>query len=240
MDENENRFAEELERIKIVYAKRDNTCENSYNILEPAVYMNFQERERALIRWLNFAGFGNVKQLKFLEIGCGFGDNLLEFIKLGFLPENLTGNDLIEERILAAKKKLPEAVKLFSGNASALNLPVEYYDIVYQAMVFSSVLDSDLQKDLAAKMWSLVKPGGGILSYDFVYNNPKNNDILRFSKDRILALFPAKEFKFWKITLAPPIARMAAKVSPKLYTVLNAFSFMRTHLLCWIKKTPDS
>jgi SAM-dependent methyltransferase len=240
MDVIGNRFAEELERIKNIYAKRDKTRENLYSILEPAVYMSFQERERALIRWLDFAGFGNIKQLKLLEIGCGFGENLLEFIKLGFLPQNLAGNDLIEDRISAAKKKLPEAVKLFSGDASALNLCVEYYDIIFQAMVFSSILDLDLQKDLAAKMWSLVKPGGGILSYDFIYNNPKNSDILRFSKDRILALFPAKEVKYWKITLAPPVARVATRISPKLYTVLNAFPFMRTHLLCWIKKTPDS
>jgi ubiquinone/menaquinone biosynthesis C-methylase UbiE len=234
----EDLFTDELKRIKAVYSQRNELCPQDYNILYPHVYLNFQERERALIRWLNFAGFGNINQLKLLEIGCGFGDNLLEFIKLGFSPENLAGNDLIDERLEIAKKKLPESVKLFNGDASALNLPVENYDIVFQAMVFSSILNSDLQNELAKKMWSLVKPGGGILSYDLVYNNPKNSNISRFSKENIHTLFPSNEVKFWKITLAPPIARLVTKISSKLYSAVNLFPFMRTHLLCWIKKEP--
>lgn len=240
MEEKVSNFTNELNRIKQVYSQRNKIKEDTYNILNPSVYMNFQERERALIKWLNFAGFGNVKKFKLLEIGCGFGDNLLEFIKLGFSPENLAGNELMDERLKIAKTKLPESVKIFSGDASELNLPVENYDIVFQAMVFSSILSVDLQRAIAKKMWSLVKPGGGVLSYDFIYTNPQNSNIMRFPKKSLLALFPVKEVKFWKITLAPPVARIVTKINPKLYTALNVFPFMRTHLLCWIKKVSES
>lgn len=240
MEDKGSRFKDELNRIKGIYSQKDKTNEATYNIMDPAVYMNFQERERALIRWLNFAGFGNVKNLKLLEIGCGFGDNLLQFIKLGFLPENLAGNELMEERITIAKKKLPETVKIFSGDASALNLPVEYYDIVFQSMVFSSILNTELRKELAEKLWSLVKPGGGVLSYDMAFNSPKNKDIMKFSKKIISTLFPSKEVKYWRITLAPPVARLVTKVNPGLYTVFNIFPIVRTHQLCWIKKSSYS
>jgi len=39
-----------------------------------------------------------------------------------------------------------------------------------------------------------------------------------------------------RVTLAPPIARMAVRLHPGLYAVLNALPLLRTHLLAWIRK----
>ena len=43
--------------------------------------------------------------------------------------------------------------------------------------VFPSILDDSFQQKLADRMWALTKPGGGILWYDFIYNNPRNPDV---------------------------------------------------------------
>ena len=53
-------------------------------------------------------------------------------------------------------------------------------DIVFQSAVLTSILDDEYKKRLANKMWELLKPGGAILYYDFIYNNPKNPDVKEF------------------------------------------------------------
>ncbi len=40
----------------------------------------------------------------------------------------------------------------------------------------------------------------------------------------------------WRLTLAPPVSRRVSRFHESLYTVCNAFPFLRTHILCWLKK----
>eukprot|EP01034_Spumella_vulgaris_P036309 gene36310-44794_t len=43
--------------------------------------------------------------------------------------------------------------------------------------LFSSLLDAPFRTALAQQMWQWVAPGGGVLVYDFVVNNPRNPDV---------------------------------------------------------------
>lgn len=88
-------------------------------------------------------------------------------------------------------------------------------------------------------MWSLLKPGGFILWYDFIYNNPKNADVKGIKIKEIKSFFPKGDFKYKKVTLAPPINRITTKINPNLYYIFNLFSFLRTHVLCSIQKTEE-
>jgi len=110
------------------------------------------------------------------------------------------------------------------------------FDVVLQSTVFSSILDDDFQKKLADKIWSLAKPEGGILWYDFIFDNPKNSDVRGVPVRRIRKLFPNAKIKVWRLTLAPPLSRLLTKVHPSLYTLFNMLPILRTHVLCWIKK----
>jgi len=85
-------------------------------------------------------------------------------------------------------------------------------------------------------MWALTKPGGGVLWYDFVYNNPRNPDVRSVPLHRIRALFPVGKIYPWKLTLAPPLSRRVTRLHPALYHVFNLLPSLRTHLLCWIRK----
>ena len=85
-------------------------------------------------------------------------------------------------------------------------------------------------------MWALVKPGGGVLWYDFVYNNPRNPDVRGVPLKHIRELFPRGKIYSWRITLAPPISRRVTRLHPALYAVFNLFPILRTHVLCWIQK----
>lgn len=171
-----------------------------------------------------------------LEVGCGSGANLLELIELGADPSRLVGNELLADRLQAARTRLPQSLRLLAGDAAQLDLDAESFDVVLQSTVFSSILDDDLQASLASKMWSLVKPGGGVLWYDFTFDNPKNPDVRGVPVSRISALFPMAKVKVQKVTLAPPIARRVVPLSPHLYGLLNSLPFLRTHVLCYLEK----
>jgi len=135
-----------------------------YNPLNPSVYMAKQERERALIRLITEAGLTPVNNKRVLEVGCGSGSNILQLIELGFNPELIVANELLEERVQIARKRLPPDVQIIQGDASELKLAPNFFDIVLQSTVFTSLLDVSFQQKLANKIWELTKPGGAELS----------------------------------------------------------------------------
>ena len=232
--------ATEAERVVARYGRRDAHRRGLlYDPLLPSVYMARQERERALIRWINSCGISPVDKKIVIEIGCGAGSNLLTLMQLGFSPQNLTANELLPERASEARLRLPACIPILQGDASECDLPNASFDVVVQSTVFSSLLDDGFQRKVASRMWDLARPGGGILWYDFVYNNPRNPDVRGVPPGRIRELFPQAEITAWRVTLAPPISRRVTGLSPTLYSLINILPFMRTHLLCWIRKSPN-
>jgi SAM-dependent methyltransferase len=228
---------DELRAIEDRYARRERDREALlYDPLDPYVCRARQERERALIRCIRRACLAPVGDKRVLEVGCGGGKNLAELIQLGFRPENLVGNELSEDRRATARARLPDAVTILPGDASTLDLEDGSFDVVFQSTVFTSILDDEFQRRLARRMWELARPGGGILWYDFTWDNPGNPDVRGVPVGRIRRLFPGGTHRSWSITLAPPIGRRLCRISPTLYAIANAIPALRTHVLCWIQK----
>ena len=175
--------------------------------------------------------FDQINNLKILEIGAGGGSNLYFFKDIGILPENIFANELLPERIEQLRLNHPD-VHIIEGDACEIN-ENEKFDIVFQSTVFTSILDEGFRIKLAERMQSLVKKNGIILWYDFVYNNPSNNDVKRVSKNEILKLFNGlKKIEFFPVTLAPPIGRKIGT----FYTLINKlFPFLRTHVIAVIQ-----
>lgn len=208
-----------------------------YSRLRPEVYLAWQERQRAFLRLLGRKyGPGDLQHLTLLEVGCGAGGNLLEFLQFGFQPENLAGLELIPERAATARKVLPAVLAIHEGDAAGSDRPPASIDIVFQSLVFSSLLDDGYQEMLAGRMWNWVKPGGGVLWYDFTYDNPANAGVRGVPVRRIRQLFPGAEMSVQRVTLAPPISRRVCRAGSPAYWLLNVFPFLRTHVVCWISK----
>jgi SAM-dependent methyltransferase len=216
------------------YARR--AMSDRYSMLRPDVWHTVQERQRAMLRLFVKLGFDDLSTLRLLEVGCGSGGNLQELLRLGFAPQKLSGAELLPERIAQARAGLPASVALFEGDATALDLAPASFDIVFVSTVFSSLLDDAFQQRLADTMWRWVKPGGGVLWYDFTVNNPRNADVRGVPLRRVRALFPQGRLQSERITLAPPIARAVTRVHPSLYTAFNLVPLLRTHALCWLQK----
>jgi SAM-dependent methyltransferase len=226
---------DETQAIRERYARRV-PGDPRYSLLAPAALLAFQERQRAVLSLFVRLGWTDLSTRRLLEIGSGTGSNLLECLLLGFAPENLGGIELLHERHAAARDRLPPAVTLIEGDALAAMPAAASVDIVMQYTVFSSLLDDVFQQRLADAMWRALKPGGGVLWYDFTVDNPRNADVRGVPLRRVRALFPDATIDARRITLAPPIARAVARVHPALYTLFNALPPLRTHLLAWIAK----
>jgi SAM-dependent methyltransferase len=228
----------EAEEVVRRYARRAPPGKDArYSALRPEVWLGLQERQRALIDLLSRFATAALDELRVLEVGCGAGGNLLELITLGFNPENLTGNELLPARAALARRNLPTACAVVAGDAMELQLREASFDIVYQSTVFTSLLDAGVRQALAARMWGWVKPGGCVLWYDFIYNNPANPDVRGVPLSELRRLFPAAgSLSVRRVTLAPPISRRVCGLHPLLYHVCNTIPALRTHVLCWIAK----
>ena len=162
-----------------------------------------QEKERAYLAILSRFDPAAVKTMKVLEIGCGGGANILQFLRWGFLPENIKGNELLADRCADARHILPAAVEIIEGDACTLCLPDRSFDIVMASTVLTSIFDKSFRIKLAKKMWALVKPGGAVLWYDFIYNNPANADVTAIPRREVLELFPEAHPFTRKVTSRP-------------------------------------
>jgi len=207
-----------------------------YRLTEPAALLALQERQRAMVGLFARHGFPDLGSLRLVEVGSGGGGNLLELLQLGFRPEHPAGVELLPERHAAARARLPEAVRLTCGDAVVAPVEPASVDIVLASTVFSSLLDDAFQQRLAAAMWRWLRPGGGVLWYDFTVDNPRNPDVRGVPAARIRALFPEARLESRRLTLAPPLARAVCRLHPGLYTLFNALPPLRTHLLCWLEK----
>ena len=216
------------------YARRGAT--ERYSLLQPDVWLTVQERQRAMLRLFARLGWRTLADKRLLEVGCGSGGNLLEMLRLGFEPEHLSGAELLPERLEAARRSLPPAVTLWVGDAAQLPLPEGEADVVLVSTVFSSLLDEAFQQQLAQAVWRAVKPGGGVLWYDFTVDNPRNPDVRGVPVARIAQFFPQGRVQAQRLTLAPPLGRAAARLHPALWTLLNALPVLRTHVLAWVQK----
>jgi SAM-dependent methyltransferase len=225
----------ETERVAERYARRP-ALDDRYSLLNPATWQMVQERQRAMLRLFARLGWNDLASRRVVEVGCGAGGNLLEALRLGFLPEHLTGIELLPERAAQARRVLPAAVTLIEGDACIAPLPDVAFDVVWVSTVFSSLLDDAFQRRLAEAMWRWVKPGGGVLWYDFTVDNPRNRDVRGVPVGHIAALFPHGALAAQRVTLAPPIARTVCRWHPALYSVLNSLPLLRTHVLAWIAK----
>jgi SAM-dependent methyltransferase len=227
---------DETVRIKEAYARRDSLDKGRlYSRLNPSALFIYQERERAIMDALSANGFDELSETRVLDVGCGTGETLRDFIKYGASPENLSGIDLLPDRIERACSLSP-GIDLRAGNAETLPYADSSFDIVLSFMVFSSVLDGTMKRRIAGEMTRVLREPGIVIWYDFHVNNPRNPDVRGIKKSEISSLFPGCGVSLKRIVLAPPLLRVIAPRSLLLCHLLQGLKILNTHYLGVIKK----
>lgn len=228
--------AAELQRIRSAYVERGQRDADSPIDLY-GIYSR-QEFERIFAQMLRpMLGGKRPADLSCVDVGCGSGGNLLRLLTLGFRPENLIGVELMAARAADARHRLPSNLEIRIGDASAAQVADCSQDLALVCTVFSSILSSELQIRLARQMWRWLKPGGAVILYDFVYNNPANPDVRGVKPSRVSELFPDATIELHRVTVAPPIGRRVCKFAPIAWPLVSALPMIRTHMLCRITKS---
>ncbi len=227
---------DETVRIKEAYARRDGLDKSRlYSYLNPSALFIYRERERAVVDALAAYGFDDLSGKRILDVGCGKGETLRDFVNYGAAPENMSGIDLLPDRIERARALSP-GMDLRYGNAETLPYADAYFDIVLCFMVFTSVLDRGMKRKIAGEMTRVLKPSGIIIWYDFYVNNPRNPDVRGVGKSEITSLFPGCAVSLRRIVLAPPLLRIIAPHSILLCHMLQGLKILNTHYLGVIRK----
>ncbi len=195
----------------------------------------FIKQEREIITVLSKFGKNDLSNKKILDVGCGNGGVLRDFVRYGAKPENCYGIDLLFERIELAKKLNP-SINFECSNAENLPYDNKMFDIVLCFTVFSLIFDGKMKWNIAREMLRVLNNDGVILYYDFHMDNPRNPDVRGVKKWEIYSLFPDCRIYLKRVTLAPPIVRFIALKSFLLSYFLEKIPWLRTHYLGIIRQ----
>jgi hypothetical protein len=120
-----------------------------------------------------------------------------------------------------------------------LDLTPRSFDVVHQSMMLSSIVDSEMRTRTAEVLWSLLRPSGILISYDF-WLNPFNPDTVGIDWAELRRLFP-KGHKVYarSLTLAPPLARALTILRKPGLLALEKLRIMNTHLLVALQRPQE-
>ena len=123
----------DLDRLRAEYANRERRLagDDRYSYFNPGHLFAVQERQRAVLQAIRQAGLTPLTDQRILEVGCGGGGVLLEFLGYGALPSNLFGVELLSNRVVQAHARLPH-LALACADAQALPYPDHAFDLVMQ------------------------------------------------------------------------------------------------------------
>ena len=230
----------DLDRLRREYADRERRLSGSdlYSRFNQSNLFISQQRQRATLALLRRHGFRPLAGKRILELGCGGGGVLLEYLSYGASPKHLHGLDLLPDRIAQAHTLLPH-IPLTRADGQNVPYADATFALVLQYTAFSSILDETIKTNLAQEMLRVLrKPAGMILWYDF-WLNPTNSQTRGIRPSEVRRLFPQCRFEFHRITLAPPIARRVVPVSWQLALLLEKIRLFNSHYLVAIRKCTD-
>jgi ubiquinone/menaquinone biosynthesis C-methylase UbiE len=204
------------------------------DISDPYTQFFYFSRYRAFVSALKQCRMFPLKSKKICEIGCGSGQILTDMVNWGIHAKDVAGIDINIDRISDAKKKLPYSL-IAHANAQQVPFTDESFDIVYQATVFTSILDQVNREKAAHEMVRIVKKSGILLWYDFRYDNPWNSQVAGVSKNEIRKLFPKSKIALFPVTLLPQLGRVLVPLCWGAAWYMEKLPMLCTHYLAIIK-----
>jgi SAM-dependent methyltransferase len=226
----------EAERIAQAYRSRDQSAIKRWDLGNAGNRRILAERRRLTTRLLEEAGWLPLGERRVLDVGSGNGAELAWFREVGARDANLVGIDLLPERVEAARQSFP-GLDFRAGNAERLPFPDSSFDLVVACTLFSSILDEGMAGGIAREIQRVMRPGGGLLWYDFRYDSPSNPNVRGVGERRIRSLFPQLSGELIRLTLVPPLARRLGPLTPAAYPVLAAIPPLRSHLCGLLRKS---
>jgi len=226
----------ETDRIARAYRELEATAGSRWDLRNRGNRLILAERRRLATTLLDQAGWIPLSDRRVLEVGSGGGSELAWLLELGAPPSMLVGVDLLPDRVAAARAAYPQ-LEFHAANAEHLDFPDAAFDLVMAFTVFSSILDPSMAGNVASEIHRVLKPGGGLLWYDFRYNSPANRHVRGVGSARVRQLFPGLKGHLHTLTVLPPLVRRLGPLTAALYPALALAPPLRSHLMGLLRKT---
>lgn len=226
----------EQERIRSVYQQWSVAATTAqYAWHRPEILQQCAAHSRILAPLLAAALGTDLSAARILDVGCGSGAFLRQLIEWGADPSRLMGTEFLQDRLDHARRHTAEGVRWHLGGLDCA--ATDSVDLASAETVFSSILDRDLRRGLAAGMWRTIRPGGWCMVFDFRYNNPRNPNVRKVTQAELRRYWPAAQCHYRTLLLAPPIARRLAGL-PYLATELLVAMLppLRSHFIFMARK----
>ncbi len=226
----------ETDRIARAYRELEANANSRWDLRNAGNQLILAERRRLARGLLDEAGWIPLSDRRVLEVGCGRGSELAWLLELGAAPSMLVGVDLLPDRVAAARAAYPQ-LEFRVGNAEHLDFPDGSFDLLMAFTVFSSILDPVMARNVALEIDRLLRPGGGLLWYDFRYNSPANRHVRGVDRHRVVGeLFPGLKGKLHATTVLPPLVRRLGPLTAAAYPALASVPALRSHLMGLLRK----
>lgn len=210
-----------LEQIRQEYESRTARW-NSRDAGRSALDARLLERTLASYgQMLERNGLRPLHDLNVLDVGSGRNEFLAAcHERWGQTGSQLCGVELMPDRVERGRQEYPY-LTLQCGSADRLDFATASFDLVHQGMLLTSILDETLRRAIVSEMARVLKPGGHLLWYDFVWN-PMNRHARGIGLRELRGYFPGWELTDRRrITVVPPLARVVSRVWDPLVTVLE-------------------
>jgi SAM-dependent methyltransferase len=224
------RARDEITRVRRVYrgyAERGRG-EREWAADHPGNRAMVEERTHVLAALLERSGRLPLGTRRVLDLGCGDGDVLAGLVRWGAHPTRLIGVDVRADAVARARDRWPE-LRFEVADATVLPHRDASFDLVVCFTLFTSILDDRVARQAASEVRRVLRPGGGLVWYDFRVGNPWNPHVRGISRRRLRELFPGWPGTLRLVTLLPALARRLHSLTPALYPMLAAASPLRTH-----------
>lgn len=168
---------------------------------------------------------GDLSALKLLDVGCGGAQNLFQFLRLGIQTENVTGIDILQDRITEAIRLYPRS-RFICGDAGKTQFNDSEFDLVSEFTMFATLPDEELSARISREMVRVCKPGGHILLIDWRTPKPGDSNYLALTRGRLKKMFKVGELTeivgVYPGALVPPLGRFLSKYLPSVYFLVAA------------------
>lgn len=229
----------EAERIRRTYDRYRSSPSHAARYADdnPGNRAIVAERNRVVDHLLREVGLASLRGRRVLDVGCGYGHELVRMEAHGARPEDMVGVDLLPERVDRARLTFP-LIDFRVGNAATLDLADESFDVVLCYTLFSSILDEATARRVASEVGRVLKQGGAVAWFDMRYPNPGNRGVRAVPAGAVRALFPTLTPHLRTVTLLPPLARRLGRLTPIAYPALARVGPLRSHIAGVLVRAP--
>lgn len=159
-----------------------------------------------------------------LDVGCGGGGDVYQLLRVGYAPASITGIDIQQERIAAARLLYPQ-MQLIYGDATRMEFKDESFDLIFESTMFATLPNDRERTVIASEMVRVCKPGGYLVLVDWRTPKPGDSNYKALTRKELRRLFAVgtatRLLGVHKGALVPPIGRFLSQHAPSLYFLVS-------------------